>query len=165
MFGGNFAPANWAFCNGQIMLIVSNTALFSLLRTMYGGDGRTTFALPNLQDRFPINAGQGPGMTDRPQGEAGGSITASLNTEEMAPHSHVPNANTAGSNTASPAGAVWGGSSIREAPPLYAPAPANTPMAQTAISATGGSLPHPNVQPYLAVSYIISLAGIFPARP
>ena len=165
MFGGNFAPRSWAFCNGQLLAISQNTALFSLLGTYYGGNGTTTFALPNLQDRFPLNAGQGPGLTDRALGEVGGETSVTLTVPEAPSHSHVPNAVLPGS-TPLPAGAVWAGSSVREAPPLYAPASAaNTQMAQTAVGPSGGNQPHANVQPYLAVSYIIALQGVFPSRP
>ena len=164
MFGGNFAPRGWAFCNGQILSIAQNTALFSLLGTTYGGNGQTTFALPNLQDRSPMHQGQGPGLTDRVLGETSGSQTVTLLASEMPAHAHQPQADASASGQASPAGATWGAGG-RGRPPAYAanPAPAAA-LSPQALATIGGSQPHNNRSPYLGVSFIIALQGIFPSR-
>jgi microcystin-dependent protein len=165
MFAGNFPPKNWAFCNGQIMPISQNTALFSLLGTNYGGNGTTNFGLPNLQGSTPIHWGQGPGLTQRDIGEIGGSPTVTLLITEMAGHTHAPNANNAAGTEASPANGFWAQSSSRDkqnAPGTTTPL---VPMATTAMGPAGGGQAHENMAPYLAVSYIIALAGIFPQRP
>ncbi len=108
MFAGNFAPRGWAFCNGQILSIAQNTALFSLLGTTYGGNGQTTFALPDLQNRSPMHLGQGPGLTSRDLGEIGGNTTVTLIASEMPAHAHQPQADASASGQMSPAGATWG---------------------------------------------------------
>jgi microcystin-dependent protein len=161
MFAGNYAPQGWALCNGQLMAISQNTALFSLLGTMYGGDGRVTFALPNLRGRIPMNFGQGPGLTDRSQGEMGGEETVTLLSGQMPMHTHLPNAESGAGNNTSPANNFWAGSSRRDL--TYTPTPTST-MSPDAIRAAGNNQPHDNMQPYLAVSFIIALQGIFPPR-
>lgn len=161
MFAGNFAPQGWALCNGQLLSISQNTALFSLLGTMYGGDGRVTFGLPNLQGRIPLHFGQGPGLTYRDEGEMGGTETVTLTTAEMPMHSHSVNGNQGPGDNPSPAGRYWAASSRRDT--AYAPS-ANVAMQAQAIDPAGGSQPHNNMQPYLVVSYIIALTGIFPPR-
>ena len=149
----NFAPKGWAFCNGQLMSISQNTALFSLLGTYYGGDGRSTFALPNLQGQAVVGQGQGPGLSDHFIGETGGEESVTLLTSEMPSHTHTTQA--AGDQT-----------SVR--PAGLAPAPGGyygTPNAATMFTnPTGGSMPHNNMQPYLVLNYIIALQGIFPPR-
>ena len=169
MFAGNYAPKDWAFCNGQILPITQNTALFSLLGTVYGGNGTTTFALPNLQDRFPMNSGQGPGLTDRTLGEASGASNVTLTSTEMAAHGHAPAAVTAPGTQTSPVNAVWGGGVSGgkggQDTFVYSTTASNTQMSNQALTPTGGNQPHANVQPYLAVSYIIALQGVFPSRP
>lgn len=163
IFAGNFPPKNWAFCNGQLMPIIQNTALFSLLGTMYGGDGKTTFALPNLMGRAPIGFGQGPGLTNRTQGEAGGSAAVTLLNSQMPYHTHLAAAHSS-STQSSPEGAVWSKTGGRQGPAAYAAAAPDTPMSPQALGITGGNQPHNNRQPYLAVNYIIALQGIFPQR-
>lgn len=165
MFAGNFAPRGNSFCNGQIISIAQNTAVFSLLGTTYGGNGTTTFALPNLQGRMPIGAGNGPGLTQRILGETGGVESVTLLSSQMPSHTHVPQASSVAGTQASPAAGVWAASAGGRTPlPLYAAPPANTAMSNSAIAVAGNSQAHPNMQPYLAISYIIALQGIFPSR-
>jgi microcystin-dependent protein len=165
MFGGNFAPTGWALCNGQLMSISQNTALFALLGTTYGGDGRVTFGLPNLMGSAPMQQGQGPGLSFRSLGEIGGEPAVTLLTSEMAAHTHVPNAYAGDGDQTSPGNAVWGQTGIgRQGTPLYAPTP-NVMMNPMTTGITGGSQPHNNLPPYLCVTFIIALQGIFPQRP
>jgi microcystin-dependent protein len=165
MFAGNFAPRGNAFCNGQIIGIAQNTALFSLLGTTYGGNGTTNFALPDLRGRMPIGNGNGPGLTPRVLGEQGGVENVTLLSTQMPAHTHVPQASNLPGTQASPGAGVWATSaSGRTPPPLYVPPPAAVAMNAAAIGVTGGNQPHPNMQPYLAVSYIIATQGVFPAR-
>jgi microcystin-dependent protein len=160
MFAGNFAPNGWALCDGQLMPISQNTALFSLLGTMYGGDGRSNFALPNLQAASPLGQGQGPGLTPRVVGEMGGVDTVTLLQTEMPAHGHALQGATDDVNSLSPIGAMPGAA---ESAGLYRTGH-NAALAATAMSVQGGSLPHNNRQPYLAVTFIIALVGIFPPR-
>jgi microcystin-dependent protein len=167
IFGFNFAPKGWAFCNGQLLPISQNTALFSLLGTMYGGDGKSTFALPNLQGSAPLQQGQGPGLSLRDQGEIGGEQTVTLIDSEMPAHSHTAaSANAAGSGTQlSPAGNIWANASSRRATiNVYAAGPGNAPMDPAALAPAGGSLPHNNMPPYLCLNFCIALQGVFPPR-
>jgi microcystin-dependent protein len=163
MFGGNFAPRGWAFCNGQIMPISQNTALFSLLGTTYGGNGTSTFALPNLQSRVPVHWGTGAGLSFYVIGQQAGQENVTLLQSQMPAHTHLLNAVTSGGNQASPTGNLPAvestGTSLN-----YSSDPANTTMNPAAVANAGQSLPVPVVQPYLAVSFIIALAGIFPSR-
>jgi microcystin-dependent protein len=161
MFGGNFAPRGWALCNGQILSIAQNTALFSLLGTTYGGNGQTTFALPNLQSRIPIAPGQGPGLTNYDLGEEIGTESVTLLSTEMPQHSHVPQAQSGPGTSTTPQSNVWAASSSRDA--QYGDT-LNTPMSATALPAAGGGQPHSNMQPYLVINFIIALQGIFPPR-
>jgi microcystin-dependent protein len=164
MFAGNFAPQGWAFCNGQLLSISQNTALFSLLGTTYGGNGMTTFGLPNFQDRSPMHEGQGPGLTNRVLGEISGSATVTLLASEIPVHTHQPQADAAASGQTSPANATWGAGG-RGRPAAYSAnqAPGATLNGQ-ALAPTGGSQPHNNRSPFLGVSFIIALVGIFPSR-
>lgn len=163
--GFNFPPTGWAYCNGQLLPISQNTALFSLLGTFYGGDGKSTFGLPDLQGSVPIAQGQGAGLSDRFLGEVSGASSITLLTTEMPLHTHVAMADGGGGgNQATPAGNSWSSLSGRTPPSLYANS-ANTTMSPFATSITGSSLPHNNMQPYLALNFIIALQGIFPARP
>lgn len=162
IFAGNFAPRGWARCDGQLLPIVQNTALFSLLGTIYGGDGRSTFALPNLQDRVPMHHGQGPGLTERFLGEDGGQATVTLISSEMPVHSH--SAPVAAASSANPANMTWGaaikgGTSIYST--TYGSGAAMSPMA---VGTAGSSQPHNNMQPYLAFTFIIAMQGIYPSR-
>lgn len=165
IFGGNFAPKGWALCNGQLLPISQNTALFSLLGTYYGGDGKTNFALPNLMGRAPMHPGQGPGLTNRVLGEMDGSNTVTLLANEMPAHNHLPMANgNEDSGTMSVAtGNVWGAGGRGTA--IYSGDSSRVQMSMLALGPAGGSMPHNNMQPYLGVTYIIALEGIYPARP
>lgn len=155
IFSFNFAPRGWALCNGQLLPINQNQALFSLLGTTYGGNGITTFALPNLQGATPIHTG--PGFV---LGQAGGETAHTLTIPEMAAHSHAAAGSSNPGNTAEPANAFW----AVAASGAYSAAP-NTAMAPGAISTTGGSQPHNNLSPYLTLNFCIALQGIFPSRP
>jgi microcystin-dependent protein len=165
MFGGNFAPFQWALCNGAIMPISQNTALFSLLGTNFGGNGTSTFGLPNLQDNVPLGAGNGAGLSQYVVGEQVGQTTVTLTTPEMPQHSHQVSGNPNVADLKTPtAGTAFARSAQGNA---YAPDTGNAfdPMDATAFSAfTGGSGPHNNLQPYLAVTFIIALQGLFPQR-
>ncbi len=161
-FAGTFAPAGWALCQGQLVAIAENSALFALIGTTYGGDGQTTFGLPDLAGRIPIHQGTGPGMTPRAMGEAGGSETVTLSAQQMATHSHAAIGSAAGANQPSPVGNFWstdpGGNTA-----AYSSV-AGSQMAGSAIGNTGAGQPHDNVQPFLAINYIIALEGIFPSQ-
>jgi microcystin-dependent protein len=158
MFGGNFAPRGWALCNGQILPIAQNTALFSLLGTTFGGNGQTTFALPDLRSRVPVHPGQGPGLSNVSLGEAGGGETVTLTQNEMPQHAHLVAASNGGTTASRPANnfLAAGGS--------YTNASDGTTMNPAMVGVAGGSLPHENRQPYLGVNFIIALEGIFPSR-
>ena len=166
MFAGNFAPKGWAFCNGQILPISQKTALFSLLGTTYGGDGFSNFALPNLQGMAPMHPGQGNGLSDRQLGESAGEAAVTLIESEMPAHSHAVQAAANSNGTATnPANQVWSKSTyIRSTVPLYKTS-ADSSMSPGAVSATGGYQPHNNMMPYLTVTFIIALQGIYPSRP
>jgi microcystin-dependent protein len=164
IFPFNFAPKGWAFCAGQLMPISQNTALFSLLGTTYGGDGKSTFALPNMEGNAPMHPGQGPGLSLHDLGETGGSATVTLLQSETPAHSHAMRADTqdnADTNAVSPAASFaksTGGT-------LYQDASNNNQLNPQALGPAGGSLPHNNMQPYLTLNFCIALQGIFPARP
>lgn len=157
--GFNFAPNGWALCNGQILPINQNTALFSLLGTQYGGNGTTTFALPNLQGRVAVGAGQGPGLTDYVPGEQGGVENLTLTTAQIPVHNHGVSVGTADATSVSPQGAI----PAKAARTVYSSA-GGTTMAPDSIGSAGGSQPHNNLQPFLVTNYIIALTGIFPSR-
>jgi len=166
IFAGNFAPSGWALCNGQLMPISQNTALFSLLGTYYGGDGRSTFGLPNLQGSAPLQAGQGPGLTQRDLGEAGGEASVTLLQTEMPAHRHGVNAKTAGGDVNNPAtpGAVWAKAHTGKTAINSYNDTGTAQMSPSALAPAGGSQPHNNMPPYLGLTFIIALQGIFPAR-
>lgn len=158
--GFNFAPTGWAFCNGTILPISQNTALFSLLGTIYGGNGQTTFALPNLQGRMPLAPGQGPGLSPRSLGESAGVEVVTLLASEIPSHTHsIPS-----SSAVAPTAGVSGAPSLSSAKP-YHPGPADVSASAGAVSAAGANQPHNNMPPYLAMNFIIALQGIFPPRP
>ena len=164
--GFNFAPRGWALCWGQLMSINQYTALFSLLGITYGGDGETTFALPDLRGQFAVAAGQGPGLSPRSLGESGGSESVTLLESQMPSHSHVPLAAVAPGDAESPAGASWAQSRHgRVVENAYTTSPGNASMSPLALGVSGGSQAHENMPPYLTVNYIIALQGIFPQRP
>jgi microcystin-dependent protein len=164
MFGGNFAPRSTAFCDGQILSIAANTALFSLLGTTYGGDGRTTFALPDLRGRVPMGAGNGPGLTPRELGERGGTESITLTTNQLPSHTHVAtlNVSTAAATATSPSGNVLAAAE-RE---VYAPSASMVAASASAVTVqpAGGGQPFSIVQPYLVISFCIATQGIFPSR-
>lgn len=166
IFAGNFAPTGWAFCNGQLLPISQNTALFSLLGTNYGGDGTSTFGLPNLQGSAALGAGQGPGLSQRGLGEVGGEQGVTLLEGQMPAHSHTAQASTSGGIN-SPTGAAWGESKLGKTPmAVYAASgPNNVLMSPQGLSPAGAGLPHNNMPPYLCLTFIIALQGIYPARP
>ena len=148
----NFPPKGWSFCNGQLLPINQNQALFSILGTTYGGDGRTTFALPNLQGRSPVHVGNGIAL-----GELGGETAHTLNISELPAHNHVPNANSNAASVGPAANNFWSQTGS------YAPSP-DTAMNPASILPTGGSQPHENMSPYLVLNFIIALQGIFPSQ-
>ncbi len=165
MFAGNFAPRGWAFCNGQLLSISSNSALFSILGTTYGGDGRTTFGLPDLRGRVAVAPGQGPGLSEYRLGQKGGQEGVTLTTTEMPAHSHSLNVVNSDGNTNSPANNTLAGFGT-SAPPSgnWSTSAPNAMAAGTSIGGTGASAPHNNIQPFLAVQFIICTEGIYPSR-
>ena len=165
IFGGNFAPKGWALCNGQLMPISQNTALFSLLGTTYGGDGKSNFALPNLQGCAPMQQGQGQGLSLRDLGETGGEQTVTLLQSEMPAHSHTALAASTGGGETSPQNNAWA-SGLKGHPPAFVPSnpQTNAQMNPFGTSIAGGSLPHNNMPPYLGLTFIIALQGVFPPR-
>jgi microcystin-dependent protein len=164
IFPFNFAPKGWAFCDGQILPISQNTALFSLLGTTYGGDGKSTFALPDLQGSAAMHPGQGPGLSLRDLGEQGGEDFVTLLESEMPAHTHVANALGVVSTTAAPSTQTALSRSVNGSA-YAAGGGALQQLAVQALPVAGGSLPHNNLQPYLTLSYCIALQGVFPARP
>lgn len=162
IFTAGFAPKGWAQCDGQLMPISQNTALFSLLGTTYGGNGTSNFALPNLQGCAPMQAGQGPGLSLRDLGETAGEQTVTLLQTEMPAHSHGAQA-TGTPNSNDPTNNVWG-SGQKGFGNVYAPPGNNVQMNPFALSIAGGSQPHNNMQPFLGLMFIIALQGVFPAR-
>ncbi len=161
MFGGTFAPRGWAFCNGQLLSIAQNSALFAILGVTYGGNGQTTFALPNMQSRVPIHPGQGPGLSYYDLGQVGGSETVTLNTQQMPAHVHpgFVNATSEDATGKSPINSVM--ATTQNA--IYGPSTAEQGASFTT-GIAGGTQPHPNIQPYLCVNFIIATQGIFPVR-
>jgi len=165
MVGFNFAPMGWATCSGQVLNISQNTALFSLLGTTYGGDGRSNFALPNLQAAAPMGYGNGSGLSQRTWGQVGGEYTVPLQTTQIAAHNHGVNCISGAGSSNSPANAVWAAEKgDRVPPPLYAAAATNVNMNPADIAIAGGNQPHNNLPPFLSVLFIIALQGIFPPR-
>ncbi|WP_259068129.1 phage tail protein [Mucilaginibacter sp. X4EP1] len=168
MFGGNFAPKGFALCNGQLLSIAQNTALFSLLGTTYGGDGIQTFGLPDYRGRAPMHWGTGLGLTTRVIGEISGTENVTLLTSEIPAHNHLINASTTVATQVLPTNFILAQSvdSAAGGTPsnFIEPASANTTLAPTAVSMVGNSLPHNNMQPYLVVSFIIALSGVYPSR-
>lgn len=162
VFAGNFAPRGWALCNGQLLPIMQNTALFSLLGFYYGGDGRSTFALPDLVDRAAIQAGMGPGLSERFQGEAGGAADITLTQNEIPAHTHQLTASGASASSTQANGKLL--ASVNAPNPPYHEPNGLVPMGAGALQPAGGGQPHENRQPYLKLTFIIALQGVFPPR-
>ena len=161
LFAGSFAPAGWAFCNGQLMPISENDAMFTLIGTTYGGDGQETFALPNLQSRVPVHQGQGPGISQNyVLAEMFGAESVTLTTQQMPIHNHSLLATTSVATSDAPLGNVLAVGSKR----IYTSTVPNQLLDVTALVPAGGSQPHPNTMPHLTISFIISLYGIFPQQ-
>lgn len=165
IFPFNFAPTGWAFCNGQLMPISQNTALFSLLGTTYGGDGKSTFALPDMQGNAPMQPGQGQGLSQRFLGELSGSETETLLVSEMPIHTHSASGSTSIATAQTPGPTVLLGRMEGGANAYQSSTASLVTMAPQALSPAGGSLPHNNLQPYLTLNFCIALQGIFPQRP
>lgn len=161
MFAGNFAPRGWAFCDGQLLAVSQNDALFSLFGTIYGGDGRTTFGLPDMRGRIPLHQGSGPGLSPRRLGAKAGEENVTLTVNQLASHSHDLNASKQPANQASPMGRVLAaGVGVR----FYRSQAQDVDMASTMVANTGGSRSHTNLMPALCVNFIVSLFGIYPSR-
>lgn len=156
MFAGNFAPVGWAFCQGQIMAISDNDTLFNLIGTTYGGDGQTTFALPNLSSRIPVH--QGPGFA---LAQTAGQESVTLTTSQIPAHGHVPQAFATAGNQAGPSNGVWASSTPAT---QFSSVTGGPIMSTDAVGLTGGSQPHDNMVPFLVINFIISLFGIFPSQ-
>ncbi|MDE8651301.1 phage tail protein [Novosphingobium album (ex Liu et al. 2023)] len=170
MFCFNFAPTGWAFCDGQLLPLSQNTALFSLLGTTYGGDGRSTFALPNLQGSVAVHQGQGPGLQLWDLGQVEGVDNVTLLQTEMPNHNHGLNARVAAGSTPAvtnnlPSNASWVQGAQFGVVQAYATNAPDTAMNPQAIASAGGNLPHNNMMPYLTISFCIALQGVFPPRP
>ena len=161
IFSGNFAPSGWAFCNGQLLPVAQNTALFSIIGTTYGGDGRTTFALPDLQGRVPMHPGRGPGLTARRLGESGGQDTVTLAESQMPAHTHMARVTAGPGNRPGPGDSTLA-RAIGATP--YGPADGLVALAGSTLTSAGNSQPHDNLQPFLAMSFIIALVGLYPSR-
>jgi len=166
MFGGNFAPRGWALCDGQLLSVSQNDALFSLLGTIYGGDGRTTFGLPDMRGRLPVHMGQGPGLSARPIGQRIGTEYVTLTSNQIPDHDHPFYGSSHNASSATISGHVY--STVPTNDLFYAPAHSdpsrNVSLYPGTISNTGGSRQHSNQMPALAVSFIIALVGIYPSR-
>ncbi len=163
IFAGNFAPRGWAFCNGQLLPVAQNTALFSLIGTTYGGDGRTTTALPNLQGRAAMHPGRGPGLTSRRLGQRGGVEMVTLSEAQMPNHSHTVQASNDQANTNDPSNNNPSRSAGRGAN-RYKASGTQVDMASRSLVSSGDSQPHDNMQPFLAINFIIALVGLYPSR-
>ncbi|QGG49632.1 phage tail protein [Lysinibacillus pakistanensis] len=163
IFGGNFAPKDWALCDGQIINIATNSALYAILGNRYGGDGKTTFALPNLNGRAALHQGTGVGLTPRNVGESGGSATVTLLTTQMPSHNHIATCNNTQPSNNEPTGAIWTDQQGKGSVPLYTPQ-VNKQMNLITMDVAGGSQPHNNMQPYLGLNFIICLYGDWPPK-
>lgn len=164
IFGCNFAPKNWAQCNGQLLSIAQNTALFSLLGTTYGGNGTQTFGLPNLQGRAALSQGQGPGLSPYQLGQTGGQSTVTLIASQMPAHTHSFAASASNGNSSSPSGNLLAVPSADRDVEVYTNNNTPVQMSTTMLAATGGSQPHNNMMPYLAINFCICMFGIYPSR-
>ena len=165
IFAGNFAPKGNALCDGQLLPISQNTALFSLLGTTYGGDGKSNFALPNLQGMVPLQQGQGPGLSLRDLGETGGETSVSLLPSELPQHTHALQGDTGAGSQTTPTNATLAEARRQKfAANLYASTVGNAPATGATLSSTGSSAPHNNLSPYLTLTFIIALQGVYPPR-
>jgi microcystin-dependent protein len=165
LVGFNFAPQGWALCNGQLLSITQNTALFSLLGTQYGGDGQTTFALPDLRSRVPIHQGQGNGLSNYAMGEMAGVENVTLLLSQIPSHNHLINATNAAGGVQTPGNNFLAAATAGGRPAdIYSAGPSQGTLSPNAVSVAGGGQPHTNIQPVLAMNYIIALQGIFPSR-
>ena len=165
LVGFNFAPVGWAICEGQLLPISQNTALFSLLGTQYGGNGTSNFALPNLQGMSGLGYGNGPGLSQNEMGESGGQATVTLTTATVPPHTHTIPASTAAGHSTTPSPSVVPGTVARGESKLYnTSGSSGATMAAGALATAGSSAPHNNLMPYLVLNYIIALSGIYPPR-
>ena len=164
MTGANYCPKGWADLNGQLLPISQNQALFSLLGTTYGGDGRTNFGLPDMRGRVPLHYGQGPGLTNKKQGDKGGAESHALKIGEMPQHQHALHASTADADKKGPTGNLLGNQTRKNK--IYAPGAADslTPLHKAAVGPAGNSQPHNNMQPFLTIRFCIALQGLFPSR-
>ena len=161
MFAGNFAPRGWAYCDGQLLAVNQNDALFSLLGTIYGGDGRTTFGLPDLRGRIPIHQGTGPGLSPRRLGEKAGTETATVTPNQLPPHTHAFMASNNTADAKDPTGRVTASSTSTA---IYGGSGTLQPLSSQGTGNTGGSQSHTNLMPTLCIHYIIALFGIYPSR-
>jgi microcystin-dependent protein len=161
LFGGTFAPVGWLFCQGQLLPISQYDTLFALIGTTYGGDGQTTFAVPDLRSRVPIHQGQGPGLSNYIMGQAAGTETVTVTPNQMPIHTHSVQVSSSPANTGVPSGTVTLGVAAAD---MYIAEAADVSMHPQSISSVGGSQPHDNIQPYLALNYIIATEGIFPPQ-
>lgn len=164
MVGFNYAPQGWAFCDGSLLSIQQNTALFSLIGTYYGGDGRSTFGLPDLRGRVPIHQGQGPGLSQYVLGELGGTESVALTPGQMPAHNHLIEAAAEAGNTRSAGGAVLAKEAAGQTAVYNSTAAASTPLRTDSVTLAGNNIAHPNVQPFQCVNFIIALVGIYPPR-
>jgi len=162
MFAGNFAPRSWAFCDGQLLSIPQNDALFSLLGTTYGGDGRTTFGLPDLRGRIPIHAGSGPGLSPRNIGAKGGAERVTLSLNQLPNHKHGLRALDKPGDSGNPQNRHWAATS--GSPDYYTSDPPDVNMDNNALTSVGGSQAHSNMMPFLGIHFIIALFGVYPSR-
>jgi microcystin-dependent protein len=160
MVGFNFAPRGYAMCNGQLLPIDQYAALFALIGTTYGGDGQTTFALPDLRGRFPLHMGQGSGLSNYVIGQQSGVENVTLLSNQIPAHNHTPACNSAAGDQGSPVSNFWAASAQQ----LYSNAAPNVSMHANLIQPAGGNLPHDNMNPFLAITFVIALEGVFPSR-
>lgn len=161
MFAGNFAPRGWAFCDGQLLAVSQNDALFSLLGTIYGGDGRTTFGLPDMRGRIPIHAGSGPGLSPRRLGARGGAENVTLSTNQLPSHTHTVKGTSDAADSSDPVTRLPAQATGIN---IFASSAPSINMSGTAVPNVGGSRSHSNLMPFLCVNFIIALFGIYPSR-
>jgi microcystin-dependent protein len=160
IFAGNFAPTGWMFCDGSLLSISENETLFQLIGTTYGGDGQSTFALPDLRSRIPIHQGNGTQGNTYIIGQTGGQEEVTLTLNQLPAHRHVPAAQTGRGNSNKPGNAVWASSILKQ----YSETPSGSMLADNIVSYTGGNQAHSNIMPFLGINFIISLFGIFPSQ-